>query len=247
MTNEMQLCRETDDYTEIDLFKWTEQLKELRKLFETQLNIEIVEDENISTVIQMIKVREQPLPHLSSVSNQRSAENNHIICVETPVLTHEKFHHFLGRVALSEDGLLATCLGTYWDGSNVYGTRLYSSGRHEIHFRIENKGSNNLFFGINTTSYDMPLQTLTSSYVYGWWEFDQAIESVSGHRVHTDRNIRAGDDVTMILDCDDRQIRLGHHRMNMITHIPVELEKCPFPWKILVTLRSPGDSIRILL
>jgi len=247
ITNEMQSCREMDDYTEIDLFKWIEELKELRKLSETQLIIEIVEDENISTSIHMIKVCEQPSLNLCSVSNKISTGNDNFTCPETLALTHEKFRNFVGRVILSEDGLLATCLGTYWDGSNVYGTRLYSSGRHEIRFRIESKGSNNLFFGIKTTSHNMPVQTLTSQYGYGWWELDQAIECVSGHRIHNDRNIRTGDDLTMTLDCDSRQIRFEHHRINMTAHLPVELEKCPFPWKILVTLRSTGDSIRILL
>jgi len=247
MTNEMQSCRESDDYTEIDLLKWTEGLKELRQLLERQLTVEIVEDESRSTSISMIKVREQKSAHRPAVINEKFAENQNYASSEVVEPTHERFRNFVGRIALSEDGLLATCLGTYWDGSNVYGNRLYSSGRHEIHFRIENKGSNNLFFGIKTTSYDTSVRTLTSPYAYGWWELDQSIESVSGHRVHNDRNIRSGDEVTMTMDCDNRQIRFEHHRINMITHLPVDLEKCPLPWKILVTLRSTGDSIRILL
>jgi hypothetical protein len=246
MTNEMQSCREQDDYTETDLFRWTDQLKDLRKLLEKQLTTEIVENEDTSTAIYMIKLREQQPSHLASNSNENSA-GNMILYQEMLALTHEKFHNFVGRVSLAEDGLLATCLGTYWDGSNVFGTRLYSSGLHPIHFRIENKGSNNLFFGIKTTTFDMPLQTLTSPNTYGWWELDQAIESVNGHRVHNERIIRTGDEVTMTLDCDTRQIRFEHHRINMMSHLPVELEKCPFPWKVIVTLRSTGDSIRILL
>ncbi|CAF4246956.1 unnamed protein product, partial [Adineta steineri] len=71
--------------------------------------------------------------------------------------------------------------------------------------------------------------------------------SVSGHRVHHDRGIRTGDEVTMILDCDNAQIRFEHHRINQNSLLPVDLHKCPFPWKIFITLRSPGDSIRILV
>ena len=245
MTNDMQSCREQEDYTETDLFKWMEKLKELRKLLERQTTIEIVENPDTSASIQMIRVREQQALDASSVTNEKCA-GSIIACQEMFELTHEKFRNFMGRVMLTEDGHLATCVGTYWDGSNVYGTRLYSSGLHQIRFRIENKGSNNLFFGIKTTSFDMPVQTLPSPYTYGWWELDQAIESVNGHRVHNERIIRTGDEVTMILDCDNRQIRFEHRRINMMTHLPVALEKCPFPWKIIVTLRSTGDSIRIL-
>ncbi|CAF0939718.1 unnamed protein product [Rotaria sordida] len=246
ITNEMQSCRELDDFTEIDLLRWTQELKELRKLLETKMSMQFVEDENTSNSIHMIKVYKQQSSCTSSISNVKSAENN-IVCQDMLTLTHEKFCNFLGKIILAEDGLLVTCSGTYWDGSSVYGTRLYTSGIHAIRFRIENKGTHNLFFGIKTELYDMPVQTLTSPYVYGWWEFDQAIESVSGHRIHNDRILRTGDEVTMILDCDNRQIRLEHHRINMMIQLPIELEKCPFPWKILVTLRSIDDSIRILL
>jgi hypothetical protein len=243
MTNEMQSCRELDDYTEIDLHRWAEELKEFRQLLQRQITAEIVEDENRSTAIQMIRIREQQPAYRA----EKPAENQNYAGAGTMEVNHERFRNFIGRIALSEDGLSATCLGAYWDGSNVYGNRLYSSGRHEVNFRIENKGGHNLFFGIKTTSHDMTVQTLASPHAYGWWELDQAIESVNGHRVHNDRNIRTGDVVTMIIDCDERQIRFEHHRINMITHLHVDPQKCALPWKIVVTLRSPGDSIRILL
>ncbi|CAF0938977.1 unnamed protein product [Rotaria sp. Silwood1] len=246
ITNEIQSCRELDDFTETDLSRWVQEVKELRKLLETNMTMKIVEDENTSNSIHMIKVHEQQLSCASSVSNETAAGNN-IVCQDMFTFIHEKFCNFLGKIVLTEDGLLATCSGTYWDGSTVYGTRLYVSGTHVIHFRIESKGSNNLFFGIKSDAHDMPVQTLNSPYVYGWWEFDQAIESVHGNRIHNDRIIRTGDEVTMILDCDNRQIHFEHHRINMMIQLPIELQKCPFPWRILITLRSIGDSIRILI
>lgn len=247
MTNEMQACREMDDYTETDLIKWTEELKQLRHLLDTQLIIQIVDNEDKTISIPTIKIRKEESSYLSFDSNRKSTINPDMDYSDILVLNHERFYNFAGRIALSEQNLLATCLGTYWDGSNVHGACLYSSGRHVIHFRIEHKGSNNLFFGIKTTSHDIPLQTLTSPYTYGWRELDQPIESINGHRVHTDRNMRTGDEVTMTLDCNNRQIFLEHHRINMTACLPVDLEKCPFPWRIFVTLRSPGDSIRILM
>lgn len=223
---DMQSCHELEDYTEADLIKWKKRLNNLHNILETSIKIEIIDDESPASSLFMIKVVEC------------SKE------IDTPV--EDRFRNFVGRISLSENGLLATCLGTYWDGSNIYGTRLYSSGRHEIHFRIDNKGSNNLFFGIKTTSHYIPVQTLTSSHSHGWWEFDQAVESIDGFPVHNDRNLRTGDEVTMVLDCDNKQIKLQHHRINMMTHLDVDPEKCSLPWKILVTLRSTGDSVRML-
>ncbi len=117
----------------------------------------------------MIKICQQQSAHRSAVFNEKSATNNNLANPETMGLIQERFRNFVSRVTLSEDGLLATYLGTCRDGSNssVYCTHHYSSGRHEIHFRIENKGNNNLFFGIKTISYDIPVQTLTSSHAYG--------------------------------------------------------------------------------
>ncbi|CAF0775812.1 unnamed protein product [Adineta steineri] len=246
MTNEVQSGRELDDYTETDLAKWTEKLKELRQLLETQLNVQIIRNDDESIAIRMIKVLDEQLLHSTIASREEPVEKN-IIREETLAVPDERFQNFQGRIVLSNDRLLATCFGTYWDGSNVYGTRLYTNGIHEIRFGIEYKGGNSLFFGIRTVSNEMPHQTLTSKYNYGWWELDQGIESVSGHRVHHDKGIRTGDEVTMILDCDNAQIRFEHHRINQNSHLPVDLHKCPFPWKIFITLRSPNDSIRILV
>ena len=131
------------------------------------MKIEIVENDDQSSVIRMIKLNEQQSAYPIFVLDECSTENKNN-CLETFILDHERFSGYHGKVILSDDGLLATCSGIYWDGSHVYGTRHYSFGNHEIHFRIENKGSNNLFFGITTASCNMPLQSLTSPYAVGW-------------------------------------------------------------------------------
>lgn len=233
ITANIQACRESDEYTEIDLIKWKENLKNLQLLFEKQTQMDLIEDNNPTNSISMIKFIER-------------TEDKSVQSQQPLIISQEKFRNFVGRVCLLENGLVATCQGSYWDGSNIYGTRLYSCGQSEIRFRVENKGTNNIFFGIKTTSPHTPVQTLTSTLNYGWWEFEQAIESVNGDRVHNDRNLRTGDEVTLSLDCDYRQIRLQHHRINMTKLLNIDLEKCPFPWKILIILRSPNDSIRIL-
>jgi len=58
--------------------------------------------------------------------------------------------------------------------------------------------------------------------------------------------IKKGDDVTLILDCDHREIRVNHHRTQQMAKISIDLQKCPFPWQILVTLDDVGDCVRIL-
>ncbi|CAF1103711.1 unnamed protein product [Adineta ricciae] len=242
ITKEMQAGRELDDFTEIDLLRWTEELKHLRELLDAELHVRLIEDPSRSTSVPMIKISEEQGLNSSILHRYDIADYNR----DGVARVKEMFRNFAGKLALSEGGYVATCIGSYWDGSTVYGTRLYSSGRHEIRFRIDHKGSNDLFFGIKTTSDDLPVRTWTGTCSYGWWEVDQAIESVNGHRVHTDRGVRTGDEITLVLDCENRLIQFEHHRVNTIAQMLVDLRKCPFPWQILVTLRSNGDCVRII-
>lgn len=246
VSNEMQVCRQQDDYTEIDLQRWTEQLQELRRLFEIQMNFQLINDSNSAESIHMIKIGEQNSPSSVIISNDKPAVDV-TVRQEIVPLNYETFDGFYGKILLSEDRLLATCVGIYWDGSNVFGTRSYATGIHRIRFRIENKATNNLFFGIKTALFNFPVQTLTSPHVYGWWELEQGIESVNGYRMHSDRTMRTGDEITLMLDCDNQYIQLEHHRVNMVAQLPVDLGKCPLPWNTMITLRSTGDRVRIIV
>ena len=60
VTNELQSSRESDDYTEIELDKWMEQLKELRLMTEEPTTIEIVDDDADQTqsLIRLVLVRQ---------------------------------------------------------------------------------------------------------------------------------------------------------------------------------------------
>ena len=241
-TSQMQSSRESEDYTEIDLKRWSDQLKDLHDLSERKVTFRITKDGNIGNAIQMIKVYEEETHGCSSTGLSAEAA----IYQPAQNALQERFGTFLGKIELDEDGLRATCFASYWDGSIAYGTNLYSSGVHRVRFRIENKGMHNLFFGIKQIDFSVSSPASTGSNIYGWWELDQALESVSGHRTHPDRILRTGDELTMILDCDHRQISLEHPRTRTTLSLPVEVEKCPFPWKIFVTLRTSEDSVRIL-
>jgi hypothetical protein len=55
-----------------------------------------------------------------------------------------------------------------------------------------------------------------------------------------------GDEIILTLDCDNKQIQLQHHRTKRLAQLSVDLDKCPFPWKIVIRLQSAGDCVRIL-
>ena len=58
MTNNLKSSRESDDYTEIELEKWIQQLKQLRISFENPSNIEIIDDDPSQPVIRLIQLKE---------------------------------------------------------------------------------------------------------------------------------------------------------------------------------------------
>jgi hypothetical protein len=63
----------------------------------------------------------------------------------------ERFEKIDGKCVLSENGLVATCvIVDVISGSIVHSNCCYSNAVYHIHFRIEHKQNDNLFFGIIT-------------------------------------------------------------------------------------------------
>ena len=58
MTDELKASLQSDDYTEIDLKKWLEQLKEIRKMLENPSNIQIIDDNDPQSTIYLIQVKQ---------------------------------------------------------------------------------------------------------------------------------------------------------------------------------------------
>jgi hypothetical protein len=58
ITKSLQASRESDDYTEIDLNKWIERLKQLRERLEKPTTIDIIDDDQTQSTIRLIKLKE---------------------------------------------------------------------------------------------------------------------------------------------------------------------------------------------
>ena len=55
------------------------------------------------------------------------------------------------------------------------------------------------------------------------------------------------DTIELEMDCYRRLIRLRNNRTNKRHKLPIDLDKCPFPWIFHVNLGSNGDRLRIVL
>ncbi|UJR15774.1 hypothetical protein I4U23_002708 [Adineta vaga] len=254
ITDELQSCRESYDYTENDIEKWSQQLQNLRRILECPPPIEITEEGSLKSIIRLIQVHKQktpfsptvvkqPLRRLFSTINNAAATTNEQLNRSLP---NEIFDEIDGKAKTSEDNLVVTCYSkTFLFPSIVYGGKRYSTGIHRICLRIEYIG-NSIFFGISTSSEHANRADVFDESLFGWWDVVRPVLAGQLQKSDDNKIVRAGDELTLILDCDNQQIQLHHHRTNQLVQQLIDITKCPFPWKIVIKLRAEGDSIRIL-
>ena len=249
MTDELELRRQSDDFTENDLKRWMEQLKELRKKLEYPSAITTTNDDDTQSCIRLIRISDRPQPR-PSAPPIRIPEHRTDHTKESVSFVNERFGDVDGKAVLSDDGRLVTCcLASILTQPIIYGLQRYSAGKHHLRFRVEKIGDARLFCGIvrslENISRSGQAQNSNTS-LYGWWDLNEAI--VNG-KVQTSkyRNlIGKGDEVVLTLDCDNKQIQLQHQRTKRLARLTVELDKCPLPWKVVLRLQSVGDCVRLL-
>jgi len=241
INEQLQSTEKWDNYTELDIQKWTKQLEELRNLLEKPSTISIVEVEDPSPIIRKIKVIDKQLAPRSSVLLEKSE----LISLQSTDSVQNHFVKMFGSCKLSEDNRVVTHSNYRAGLSQITGNNHYSSRKHSLDFLIENKGIKNIFIGIISSSHTIISPTFDYS-IHGWWNLDYSI--INGESQGSDNNeiIQTDDKITLIIDCDNQQIQLEHYRTKRRVHLPIKLEVCPFPWKILIRLLTAGDSIRIL-
>ncbi|CAF3031948.1 unnamed protein product [Rotaria socialis] len=248
ISNELRSCQENDDYTEIDLKRWTQHLEEYRDKIEKLPNIDINNDDDTGK-IHLVKIRDMndELKSYSIIHSTPNLDKSAFSIPEPNLLVREKFDDVFGSVALLDDGLVATYAGPWLGDSSICGINVYSTGTHHIRFRIVEKFYDSPFFGIITASQKNAKGVLGTVSTNGWWNFDfPIINGEKDNRVGKDKIIRLQDDLTLTLDCERKQIFLKHHRTKRLLHIPVDMRACPFPWRILVVLHRRGDTVRII-
>ena len=163
---------------------------------------------------------------------------------------NEKFHEVDGGAALSENGLVAKyCFRTLSKYPIIYGYKRYSNGSHHVRFQIEKRDDLRFFFGIinslETVKRVISVDTDNKS-LYGWWDLNCIVINGKVQRSKEKINIEKCDELTLILKCGHQQIELEHHRTKRLLQLPIDLALCPFPWKLVVELRTYGDCIRII-
>ena len=239
---QLRASEQSDNYTEVDLQRWMNQITASRNVLENPTTIIAIEDQTPLSSIRSIKIIDQIPPTKSSLISQKHRHHSENSSNDS---VKEHFVKMFGPCELLDDGLVVTHVNYRGGLSQISGFNHYSSGRHLIKFLIEKKGSKNLFLGIMSASPKTHAQTFDYS-LHGWWNFDHPI--INGEsQGHSQCNIiQSGDQLTLVLDCDQGQIHLEHHRTKTLVHLSIKLDLCPLPWKVLVRLLNKDDRLCLL-
>jgi len=217
MSNDLRQGREENDFSEIDLRQWIEKLEEL--------NNEVLNPNNIT-------IREDSTALISNIRIDRQD-------------TSDVFERVCGDARTEENGRLAV-KDDFGSHTEIRGKNEYNTGRHTLQFRIEQLTQGGwIFFGIISKSEPMRAYSYSSPSNYGWATAHHTY--VSGQNIggQTIEMIEK-DIITLLIDCNQRKIELKNERSNLKLELPVDINKCSFPWQFHLNLCTANTRVRIL-
>jgi len=220
-----------------------EQLKELQLEMASPSSFKLCEDKY--SVIPLITIKQ-----INSI-NKKPEESNEFFPVKnlTASSSQDRFWRVLGTAELDKEGFLAKHIGGNWDFVCILGQQLYSQGQHVVRFKIEQiQYPDSIYFGCISSQLTDDLIGSRSPFAVGWFGTKDLYQHgvYSGDCNSQDRKLKSNDILCLIFDCDNRQIKLFHERINKTYEAPVNIDKSPFPWQFLMVFYYNNDCVRIL-
>lgn len=247
LASELQASRVSDDYTENDIERWTNQLQSLKEELKTWSFVRIEEDNDVKNVIRFLKIYDQQEEPAQLIPQQPQSK---IGISEQKTTITDKFTNCNSDVVLSENDSIALCSTTRKINTTryVYGVNHYLTGKHTIRFVVNSKGESPLFFGIinATKKYSQSYFNTNNASIFGWFNMETQVICGKSYSTNEESSLQTGDELILVVDCDEQQICLQNQRAKRSSQILVKMDKCPFPWKIMVGLSNSNDCIRIV-
>ena len=130
ITDELQSCRESYDYTEVDINKWSQQLQTFRKLLESPSTIYVAENDIPKSIIHLIRVRDEQYLRSSNFVFESLQHPITTSFAKPNSSCDERFDEIDGKAKASEENLLVTCYSkTSLFPTIIYGGNRYSTGK----------------------------------------------------------------------------------------------------------------------
>jgi len=217
LTNELQQDRQINAFVETDLHVWEDKLNQLKEEIINLPNVVIEED------------------HTKLISNIRV----------NLYKSTEIFERSSGNADFTENGkvvYLKSGPDTYTD---VRGKREYTIGQHTLSLKIEQLNGW-ILFGIISKSAPLEIHSYASPSCYGWYNGDNFVYAAGQLIDEQGSDAVQNDTVHLVIDCDNRLIRLINERTNQTLELPVDINECPFPWQLHLNLNLKPTRIRIV-
>ena len=77
-----------------------------------------------------------------------------------------------------------------------------------------------------------------NSSVHGWYNIESFVISGKSQRYKEDNILLTGDELILIVDCDEQHIFIQHQRTKRLFQIPIKLEHVHFHGKFLLVYQS---------
>jgi hypothetical protein len=217
ITNQLRQAHEDDDFVEIDLDQWTQKLHELEKNWIDAKTILI--EEKLPPLVRKIRIEHEDASDI--------------------------FQYVCGDIQIKENGYLI--VKDNWIGfSEVLGKKEYTTGKHRIRFKIEKLRENGwMLFGVISKLESININSYIASSSYGWSTKDQVFIAGQYHKGQSN-DIIQNDIITLIIDCDQKKLQMKNEQTDRIMELSVNINKCPFPWKLHFNFLTASTCIRIL-
>jgi hypothetical protein len=244
---DLRSSREADDYSENDLIGWTEKLKTLKLEMTSASLVKIIEDKN--SVIHLIKIESNESNNNEPVNNDKQSS---LSTSSSKLKIQEKFSDVVGPITLKNGGYIAKHTSCAWNYGYIHGNLLYSHGCHTTRFKLEKCHLPYcIFFGCTSYQTALTEDIFRSSSAIGWFGSNQVYEhgrcsSNSKKYNYNTYLIQINDVLRITFDCDKQQIKLFNERLNRISTLKVNINKTPYPWRLLMVMLHGGDCVRIL-
>jgi hypothetical protein len=246
ITENLRSTRQVGDFCENDLIRAMQQLKQLKMKIASPLSVHLVEDK--TSVIHLITIKGTDFENKDFEKTKIYSVSKH-----QPVSDlQERFLRVIGPVTIDEQRLLVRHNGPHSTFAYILGEQLYSQGRHTVRFRIKQRQiPYNIFFGCISSKVNLSKIHYDSDLVAGWFGYNEVHQhgtSSTNAQMHgyDSNKIETDDVLSLTFDCDEKQIELYPERTKKIHELPVDINKAPFPWQLLVVLTYGNDCVSIL-
>jgi len=217
INNELQQARQKNDFIETDLREWENKLKKMKEELINPPNVVVRED--YTKLIPKIRVN--------------------------LLDTQEAFERSSGNADFEEKGKVVYLK----NDSNIYtevrGKFEYTTGQHTLCLKVEQLNGW-ILFGIISKSTPLQIHSYTSSSCYGWYNSEDFVYAGGENIGGQGSDIVQNDTIHLVIDCDERVIRLKNERTEQMLELQVDTQKCPFPWQLHLNLNAAPTRIRLI-